>query len=180
MASGGYDKLVCANDSRAPLELKKFRISSDVESLSWSPFNENLHYCSGEDGMMSVFDMRSDKLLYNLQAHDGASCVICLSPFFENLMLTASSDSTCKLWDLNNGQPKLLTTRKMRGGKLFDCMFDLLTRFSPNDNGICCLGGSSGDLIVWDIGNLASVAGVFGIQPKHKELVVLEDQTNEE
>ena len=97
LASGGYDQQLVGLDSRAPLELKKFKMESDIESIRWDPFNDDLLYCGTESGMIHLIDMRMGQTMFKLQAHDGASCCLDLNSFHKGLMITASSDQTSKI-----------------------------------------------------------------------------------
>ena len=56
-----------------------------------------------------------------------------------------------------------------------------MIRFSPDDDCIAAVGGGSGQLILWDFGGSSKVKDAFpGIKNKHKEIVTLQDQDEDQ
>eukprot|EP00854_Cymbomonas_tetramitiformis_P005287 gene5287-6426_t len=74
------------------------------------------------------------------------------------LLATASTDKTVKMWDCTGGKPSLLHTADLKIGALFAMGF---CKDAPH---LLAAGGSKGVVSVWDIMTKASVANRFGAE----------------
>ena len=50
---------------------------------------------------MTIIDIRTDKPMGTIKAHEGSLCAISVSSKVPNMVVTASEDEIAKIWDLN-------------------------------------------------------------------------------
>ncbi|RID78146.1 hypothetical protein BRARA_A00999 [Brassica rapa] len=65
-------------------------------------------------------------------------------------------DKTVKLWDLSNNEPSCITSHKPKAGAVFSISF------SADNPFLLAIGGSKGELHVWDTLLDANVARKYG------------------
>ncbi len=73
-----------------------WKVSADVEALTWSPHAPTIFLVSSEDGLVSAYDARGgagSEPLFRLAAHDAATCALSFNPAAPNLLATASTDN---------------------------------------------------------------------------------------
>ncbi|KAJ0040989.1 hypothetical protein Pint_27595 [Pistacia integerrima] len=141
----------------------KWSITADVESLAWDPHNEHSFVVSLEDGTVKGFDIRIAKSdpasesqpSFTLHAHDKAVCSVSYNPLASNLLATGSTDKMVKLWDLSNNQPSCVASRNPKAGSIFS------VSFSGDSPFLLAIGGSKGNLEVWDTLSDAGVSQRF-------------------
>ena len=76
-------------------------------------------------------------------------------------MASVGVDGICKIWDLSVDIPKVIQMKNFNAGELFNCQF---YKDSP---WVLAIGGSSGEVIVWDTEESEALTSVFeGRQPK--------------
>ncbi|CAH2078587.1 unnamed protein product [Thlaspi arvense] len=155
LLSGSFDQTVVLKDGRQPSHSGfKWSVMSDVESLAWDPHSEHSFVVSLEDGTVKGFDIRaaqsgSDtdlKPSFTIQAHDQDKGVssIAYNISAPNLLATGSMDKTVKLWNLSNNEPSCIASHKPKAGAVFSISFSLDNPF------LLAIGGSKGELHVWD------------------------------
>ncbi|WZZ46527.1 hypothetical protein YC2023_042786 [Brassica napus] len=144
----------------------KWSVMSDVESLAWDPHCEHSFVVSLEDGTVKGFDIRaahsgSDSDLkpsFTIQAHDQDKGVSSISYNISapNLLATGSMDKTVKLWELSNNEPSCIASHKPKAGAVFSISF------SADNPFLLAIGGSKGELHVWDTLLDANVSRKYG------------------
>lgn len=164
LLSGSFDRSVVMKDGRIP-EHSGYRwsVTADVESLAWDPHAEHSFVVSLEDGTVKGFDIRAAKTdaaseltpSFTLHAHDKAVCAVSYNASARNLLATGSEDKMVKLWDLSNDKPSLVASRKPKAGAVFSIFFSQDSPF------LLAIGGSKGNLEVWDTRSEAGVAQRF-------------------
>lgn len=147
MATGGYDQRTIISDARIPDKpVQSYNVGSDVENLSWDPFNENIIYTSTDSGILFAHDIRNTKPIWRIQAHDSTLSAFSVSPSVPGLIATGGQDKQLKLWSTIESKPTMLTSRDFDIGKVFSL------GFLPDDGlGMKLVaGGSNGIVRVWD------------------------------
>ena len=100
LLSGGFDARACILDLRDPKQAgASWKLSKDVEALTWNPHTPTQFLAACEDGLVTCFDARSgsgSKPLFTLSAHDKPTTSICYNPSIPGLLATASTDKTVR------------------------------------------------------------------------------------
>lgn len=170
LLSGSFDRTVSLLDMRAPAhEGVKWSVSADVESLCWDPHTDNFFVVSLEDGTVCGHDIRAvsaacpssgqskgGKALFTLHAHDKAVCTVTYNPAAPHLLATGSTDKMVKLWDIKDNHPTCICSKNPGVGAVFAAAF---CKDSPF---LLALGGSKGNLDVWDTLTETEVMRRFG------------------
>ncbi|RID50237.1 hypothetical protein BRARA_H00980 [Brassica rapa] len=74
----------------------------------------------------------------------------------DSLLATGSMDKTVKLWDLSNNEPSCIASHKPKAGAVFSISFSVDNPF------LLAIGGSKGELHVWDTLLDANVSRKYG------------------
>merc|ERR1712139_20601 len=99
IVSGGWDKLVKVwNLSNCKLRTNLVGHTGVVYNTCVSP-DGSLCASGGKDGTAMLWDVNDGKHLYSLDAGNTVNC-LCFSP--KNYWLTAATDTSIKVWDLEN------------------------------------------------------------------------------
>jgi len=124
LLTGGFDKKISVLDARSPEKEISWKISSEVECGQWNPFDENQFIITTEEGEMICFDSRKPKkFLWNHSAHTKAVSGLSFNTSIQNYIATASVDKFIKLWEINNGDPKLIFAFKKQQTEIFSLSF---------------------------------------------------------
>ena len=102
LLSGSYDKTIKLFDVRDKTSSTTIQISSDIESLEWSPLNKYLFLSSYENGRVDLYDIRKFDTVVSFQAHKKAASSVSFSNQKEGLFATCGLDSYVKIWDAEN------------------------------------------------------------------------------
>jgi periodic tryptophan protein 1 len=164
LLSGSFDRTVALTDMRAPQSPAiRWSVSADVESLAWDPHSPHTFLVSLEDGTVGGYDVRSGtvdplqgKALFTIHAHEKAVCSLAYNTAAPNLLATASTDKMVKLWDLTGNQPSCIASTNPKVGAVFAASFCKDAPF------LLAVGGSKGNLHVWDTLSSGEVARRFG------------------
>ena len=79
-----------------------------------------------------------------------------------------------KLWDIDDGEPKLLTAKDLKAGSIFAAAFCAESPF------LLAAGGAKGKLVVWDTLQDRAIAAKYGSQrPRRKAAEVNGSDANE-
>ncbi|BBN05570.1 periodic tryptophan protein 1 [Marchantia polymorpha subsp. ruderalis] len=169
LLSGSFDRTVAMVDGRAPDQNAIWwGVGSDVESLAWDPHTEHTFVVSLEDGTVCAHDIRNvgsvskpapgttSKTLYTIHAHEKAVCSVSFNSAAPNLLATTSTDKTVKLWDLSDNQPTCIGSVNPKVGAIFSSGFCNDLPF------LLAVGGSKGNLHVWNTLEVTEVANRFG------------------
>jgi periodic tryptophan protein 1 len=160
MLTGSFDKTAQVFDSRSPDAVATWKFAADIESLTWNPFEPHVFVASTEDGNVYAADTRtSGALLFTIDAHQAAVSKVTFSNYVPGMMLTASADGTCKLWDVHQGKPSFLMTREFELGAVY------AAEFSPDAPGVVGIGGMEGGLQTLDFLEFQSVQQHFAQRP---------------
>jgi periodic tryptophan protein 1 len=119
IATGGYDQKVFCCDIRSPESNRSWNLASDVECLDWDPFNSERFMVSTEDGLVQCFDIRADKPLFSIHAHDGAVSALHYNPHVKDCLVTGASDKKVKIWSLKNQKPSNVLSKDVGAVNIF-------------------------------------------------------------
>lgn len=170
LLSGSFDHTVSLMDMRAPTHKGiKWPVSADVECLAWDPHTAHSFVVSLEDGTVCGHDIRmvspasvsgglgkGSKPLFTIHAHDKAVCTISYNTAAPHLLATGSTDKMVKLWDIRDNHPSCICSKNPKVGAVFASAFCKDAPF------LLALGGSKGNLDVWDTMMEAEVIQRFG------------------
>ena len=110
LLSGAYDKLVCLYDinSISDEPILKYNDHTDLcEDVSFHKKSDYIFASCGDDNKIYLYDYREKKSIMNVTAHESEVNSIDFNPLNEFLLISASSDKTCALWDIRNINLKL-------------------------------------------------------------------------
>lgn len=155
LLSGGHDSTACVLDSRSPASVMKYVLSADVEVCRWDPFNPQHFFVATEDGIVRKYDVRAQKELFTLHAHDSAVCALALNPSVPGLIITGSADKSVKIWNVAEN-PTCIVSRDLNAGKIFTAEFCMDSPWKV------AVSGSGGKVVVWNLEENAAVRSCFG------------------
>jgi WD40 repeat protein len=167
-------------------------LTSDIESITWDPFNQFHMYCALEDGTILCVDVRkcgaagsafnNAAVQFSFQAHEQTTSALSFSCKIPGMLATASIDKTVKIWDVSPPtsttrgavassasaaaviiSPREVAYKTMSAGKLFTM------QFSPDDPYLLAAAGDTGVLAVWESDELHTIEMYF------KDRVVVKD-----
>ncbi|CAN0857630.1 Uncharacterized WD repeat-containing protein C17D11.16 [Linum grandiflorum] len=165
LLSGSFDRSVVMKDGRNPSHPGiRWSVTADVESLAWDPHSRHNFVVSLADGTIQGFDIRTAtsaascdlKPSYTIHAHDKEVCTVAYNPCVPNFLATGSTDKMVKVWDLSNNQPSCVASNNLKAGGVFSICF------SEDSPFLMAIGGSKGNLKVWDTLSDAGVSRRFG------------------
>lgn len=115
----------------------KVNMNKVMNSLTFSPFSENLIMFGSEDSNNYIYDLRKmDEQLHVLVGHNDSITNVEWDPFHENIVASSSMDRRVVLWDLNkigeeqsqeeseDGVPELLMMHGGHTGGVNDFAFN--------------------------------------------------------
>ena len=180
LATGAFDKTIGLIDARSATTTTACTLGSDIESLTWDPFNPFHLYCALEDGTIVCIDVRNcgnkgataagekskkskknDAINFTFQAHDQTTSGVSFSQRVPGMMATASIDKTVKVWDVSDlqsseaGGPRLVAYKTMNVGKLF------ALQYNPDDPFLLAAAGDTGMVAVWESDELETIESYF-------------------
>lgn len=158
LCSASYDKTISLSDIREPDKTSHKSIlglSADPESLKWNPFGCHEVFCSDETGAINIVDTRHPgSLLRSIEAHGRSCTTIDFHPLVSGILLSASTDRTIKIWDVDGSSACCLASREPEVGKVFTASFATDTPFL-----VACAGSRGIARVV----RLSDVEGLPGL-----------------
>lgn len=125
MLTGGFDKTAHLLDVRKPTSTVSVTLTADTECVAWDLGTPQRFLVATEDGLVACHDARklgqsgdaANSCVYTLSAHDKATCAMSFNPAAPQVLATASTDKTVKLWDTTGGSPTCLATENPKVGE---------------------------------------------------------------
>jgi periodic tryptophan protein 1 len=171
LATGSFDKTIALMDCRTGTVTPSIaKLSADIESLAWDPFQPHHLYASLENGEVACIDIRMSgksgkkaAAVRGLQgvfpAHEETTTAITFSSQVRGLCATGSIDKTVKIWDTEpisaGKEPVLVAYKSMSVGQLFAC------QFFQDEPFMLGAGGDAGMLAIWDSDEQAGIKKYF-------------------
>ncbi|XP_038065265.1 periodic tryptophan protein 1 homolog [Patiria miniata] len=162
LASGSFDMSVKVYDCRSPHDsFKTWSLDGEIERVIWDHFQPFHFLASTDKGNIYCMDVRTDKSIFTLKAHDDAVTALSLSTEVPSCLVTASADHQYKVWDIKDNKPSLIVSKDPKMGTI-NCV-----HCSPNSPFIFALGGERDGMRLIDITSHAPVHRQFGKRRRH-------------
>jgi periodic tryptophan protein 1 len=98
LCTGSYDRTAAVLDARAPAQVSRWHLGTDVEAMAWNPFRPEYFMVGLDNGMVVCCDARvPEKPAYTVHAHDKAACGLAFSAFIPDCMVTSGVDKVVKV-----------------------------------------------------------------------------------
>jgi histone-binding protein RBBP4 len=136
-----------------------------VEDVAWSRHNENIFGSVGDDKNMIIYDLRSDKPSYTIEAHSLEVNSIDFNYFNNNLILSGSNDKTIALWDMRNLSHKLHTFESHKNEVIS-------ARWNPRIETLFASSSADRRINVWDLGQISAKQSAVDAEDGPPELLV--------
>lgn len=139
--------------------------TSSVDSIAFSPSDNNTVYSGCLDGTIEIWDLSNQSCTTRLQGH--TKCVKSLA-FSQNgkRLASGSDDGTIKIWDLANNSCiatlKGHTSLTTSSGELVHADHVNTVTFFPNDDTKIASGSSDETIKIWDLTNNSCIATLVG------------------
>lgn len=119
LLTGCADKLVRLFDCKHETMTHSWEMQGEVERVLWNQYNTNYCLASTDNGYINYIDIRQNKLIWQVQAHEKEITGLSLSASCPNLLVTASNDSVIKVWDIVTcTSPRLVYEKKTNLGAI--------------------------------------------------------------
>lgn len=158
LLTGCADKLVRLFDCKYEKMTHSWEIQGEVEKVLWNQYNTNYCLASTENGYMNYIDIRQNKMVWQIQAHEKDVIGLSLSSSCPGLLVTASNDSVVKVWDIaDNTSPVLVYEKETNLGAL-QCLAP-----NPDNPFVFAIGGNNKqhNFKVLDLKEIAEVREKF-------------------
>ena len=103
IASGSNEGSICLWNALTGEFVKKIKPSCRVDSLSFSPFNEQLIAFGSWGGTVKLWDVTND-VTVTIGNHESSITSIAFSPSNEKHVASGSADATICIWDIERRQ----------------------------------------------------------------------------
>jgi len=126
-----------------------------VNSLLYlSDYDAKLIACAGFDKKIYIFDLRINISVKEINAHDNEiNCLKMVKNNNDYFIISGSSDTKCKVWNINDGF-KLIATLEGHTKRVNSiCVINKIT----SSNCLIATGGEDAMLIIWDLNKFVSI-----------------------
>ena len=127
-------------------EVMTYEVGSDVENAEWGTDG---FYVSLENGRVMYFALGNAAPVFTLQAHDKPCSALAVNKAHPSIFVTGSVDGKVKVWEVRDGdqlQPVMKAAKNLDLGKVFSAAYSV----DPDSPHVVAVGGSSGQMAVWD------------------------------
>ncbi|MCQ2820580.1 MAG: hypothetical protein MJ252_25220 [archaeon] len=150
LLSGSDDHRICLwdiNNTSAPLLKTMEEHKSVVEDVNFSKQMDGIFVSCGDDRKMMIWDIRQNYPIHCVEAHIQEVNSAEFNPFNEYLILTASNDKSCALWDLRNLNMKLCSFKHHKNDVI-------AAKWNPNIMSMFASFSSDRRINIWDLSNI--------------------------
>ncbi|XP_033101650.1 periodic tryptophan protein 1 homolog isoform X2 [Anneissia japonica] len=159
LLSGGFDKIVNLYDCRDPdASCNSWNLNGEIERVLWNPSNTNTFLASTEDGFVYNLDVRLEKPVFTLKAHEKAVTGLALTSETHNCLTTVSADHFVKIWDITDDKPSLIISKDMKMG-IMNCLGN-----NPDAPTVLAMGGENDGVRLLDLRTMPEVSKRFNLR----------------
>lgn len=152
LLSGSYDNMICMWDidssqgSNNILQAQYvFRNHTKfVEDVEWFHFHESIFGSVGDDGVLSIWDIRKKKWALSYRIQNSEVNSLSFNPFNEKLLATAYSNGSLSIFDIRQLSQPLIILKGHTGSVSHVC-------FSPQNETVLASSGTEGRVCLWDL-----------------------------
>ncbi|XP_030844343.1 periodic tryptophan protein 1 homolog [Strongylocentrotus purpuratus] len=155
LLSGGFDGRINVYDCRSEDSFKTWTVEGEIERVLWNHFQPYNFLASTDKGYVYNYDIRTDKPLFTLHAHEKATTGISLSHTVPDLLVTCSADNSYKVWDTQDNKPGLVVSKDPKMGIINSAIF------CPESPFLVAMGGERDSLRLMDLSDHAPVVKRF-------------------
>ncbi|XP_012288253.1 periodic tryptophan protein 1 homolog [Orussus abietinus] len=158
LLTGCGDKAVRLFDCRTDDSFRTWQTPGEVERVLWNHFDLNNYFVSTDNGYIQCIDIREDKPVWQMEAHEKEITGLSLSATCPGFLISSSNDGVIKVWDsVNPADTKLVWEKKANLGSL------LCTAANPDIPFVFVVGGDnrSHNLKIFDFREISEVYEVF-------------------
>ncbi|KAK7107363.1 hypothetical protein V1264_015302 [Littorina saxatilis] len=156
LLTGSFDNTVKLFDCRdAESCHKSWTVEGVVEKVAWNHHNPLNFLTCTDQGMVYCMDVRQDKPVFTLAAHNKSVTGVSLSSQIPGLLVTTAEDKTMKVWDIQDNKPSLIFSRNLQINEIH-CV-----GCCPEAPFVFAFGGGVREPKVWDIRESAAVRHHF-------------------
>lgn len=138
LLTGCADKLVRLFDCKEETLIRSWKVSGEVERVLWNHYDPNYCIVSTDNGYIEYFDVRGDKLLWQIKAHEKEVTGLSLSATCRGLLVSCSNDGIMKIWDLLDHTAPTLVWEKSSNLGAIQCL-----AANPDNGFIFVAGGDN-------------------------------------
>lgn len=161
LLSGGFDGKINLYDCWNRDSAKTWSIDGEVERVLWNHFQPYTFLASSDKGLVYNFDIRLDKPLFTLHAHEKAVTGMSLGYTAPDFLVTCSADHSYKIWDTQDNKPALVVSKDPKMGVINNAVFCHESPF------LVAMGGERDSLRLMDLSQHAPVVKRFADRQRH-------------
>lgn len=136
LLTGCADKLVRVFDCKEEMLIRVWKASGEVERVLWDSNDPNYCIVSTDNGYIEYYDVRGDKLVWQIKAHEKEITGLCTS--CRGLLVSCSNDGVMKIWDLLKHTTPTLVWEQSSSLGAIQCL-----AVNPNNQFIFVAGGDN-------------------------------------
>ncbi|KAJ6238599.1 wd40 repeat family [Anaeramoeba flamelloides] len=171
LLSGSYDDRICIWDIKHAESHETDPIhkidshSGIVEDVQWCPNKANEFASVGDDRKLMIFDDRTCKPEISIEAHKKEVNSVAYHKKNSNFLITGSSDTTIRLWDLRRIK-KHLHSFEAHDKPVYS------VQWNPHNNNIFGSSGDDSRFHIWDINKIGVERKGGGLINQPTELIL--------
>ncbi|KAL6261011.1 hypothetical protein P5V15_008537 [Pogonomyrmex californicus] len=138
LLTGCADKLVRLFDCKNEVLAKNWTVSGEVERVLWNHYDQNYCFASTDNGYIEYFDIREDKPLWQIKAHEKEITGLSLSTSCRGLLVSCSNDGVIKIWDILDQKNPILIWEQTSNLGAIQCL-----AANPDNGFVFAVGGDN-------------------------------------
>ncbi|XP_029178911.1 periodic tryptophan protein 1 homolog [Nylanderia fulva] len=135
LLTGCADKFIRLFDCKEQALARSWEVSGEVERVLWNHYDPNYCIASTDNGYIEYFDVRGDKPLWQIKAHEKEVTGLSLSASCQGLLVSCSNDGVMKVWDILDQKSPVLVWEQSSNLGAIQCLA------ANPDNGFIFIAG---------------------------------------